>query len=57
MGGAEYRLSDREHIPCGGLPFFDIDEEMSWDAVAIHGEDPIGLSQGSLECLLCFATV
>ena len=50
-------MNDREDVVRGGLPFLDIKEEMSWDAVAIHGEDSIGLPQGGFESLLCFTTV
>ncbi|MEY4706098.1 MAG: hypothetical protein RL042_2303 [Nitrospirota bacterium] len=42
-------LSDREDVLRGGPPFLDIDEEMSWDAVAIYSEDSIGLLQGCFE--------
>ena len=41
----------------GGLSFFDINEEMSRDAIAVHGEDPFGLPQIGLESLLHLPTV
>jgi hypothetical protein len=50
-GGTYRHMNDREDVVRRGLAFFDIKEQMPWDAVAIHGEDPIGLSQGSFESL------
>jgi hypothetical protein len=56
-GSTDRRLDDREDVLRGGLPFLDINEEMSRDAIAIHGEDPFGLPQSSLESLLRLPTV
>lgn len=50
-------MNDREKVVLGGLPYHDIDKQMSWDAVAIHGEDSIGFSQGGFESLLHLTTV
>jgi hypothetical protein len=50
-------MNDREDIMHGGPPFHDIDEEMSWNAIAIHGEDSIGFPQCDFESLLCLTTV
>ncbi len=41
----------------GGLSFFDINEEVSRDAIAVHGEHPFGLPQIGLESLLHLPTV
>jgi hypothetical protein len=46
-----------EDVVRGNLTFLDIDEEMSRDAVAIHGEDSIGFPQGGFERLLCLTAV
>ncbi|MDE3039604.1 MAG: hypothetical protein KGJ82_03365 [Nitrospirota bacterium] len=51
------RMNDRVKVVLGGLPYHDIDKQMSWDAVAIHGEDSIGFPQGGFESLLHLTTV
>jgi hypothetical protein len=51
------RLNDCEDIMRGGLLSLDINEEMSWDAAAIHGEYSIGLPQGGFKSRLRFTAV
>jgi hypothetical protein len=49
-------MNDREDVVRGGIPSYDIDEKMPWDAVAVHGKDSVGISQGGFDRLLCLAT-
>ena len=50
-------MNDCEDIVRGGLSRLDIEEQMSWDAGAIHGKDSISLPQGSFKRLLCLLTL
>lgn len=56
-GNSCHRMNNREDVVRGGITSYDIDEKMPWDAVAVHGKDSVGISQGGFDRLLCLATV